>query len=355
MYRALVTGATGFIGRHLVARLVELGWEVRCLTRPSSPTESLRELPVQFCSAVLESGEGLAAAVDGCDYVFHLAGITATADLAEMYRVNAAGTWHLAAACARQPEPPALIYVSSLAAAGTSPARRWRGEAERARPISEYGRSKRGGEVAVSAWADRVPTSIVRPGIVFGEYNREFFPVFDSVIRWSIHGVPAYAPKRVALIHQQDLCDLLMLVAQQGQRLLPAAARCDEPLPRRAGLAELAAPAGCGVYFAADPVCPAYAELGRLIAGAVDRRRPLTLHVPEPFLWTAAAVNQLRMKWRGIAQPFNLDKVREATAGHWVCTPSTAHQDLGFQPRASLQERFADTIRWYRQQGWLPE
>jgi hypothetical protein len=55
----------------------------------------------------------------------------------------------------------------------------------------------------------------------------------------------------------------------------------------------------------------------------------------------------------GKAMSLNLDKVREATAGSWICSPRTAEAELGFKPAAPLEDRFRQTTEWYVKQGWL--
>lgn len=333
--RAFVTGASGFIGRHLVRRLVERGVAVRCLVRATSRTEPLEGLGVELVEGELATSGLPDSALRDCQLVYHLAGRTSALRPGQLQRVNAAGTFHLLERCTQLPQAPRLLIVSSLAAAGTSPPGRWREGHERPRPVSHYGRSKRGGERAAERFAGQVPISIVRPGIVFGEENLETLPVFRSVYRHRVHVVPTLFPTRVALIHQADLIDLLLAVADRGQCLAAGGDRRQ------------------GYYFAADPRCPRYVEWGRLIARAAGRRSPFILMVPEPLLWTAAGAAHLVQLRRGASVQFNLDKIREATAGDWVCRIERGYDQLGFQHRFPLEHRLRQTVQWYVQHGWM--
>src|SRR5687768_15696088 len=102
MTRALVTGATGFIGPHLVRALCERGVEVTCLRRATSDGTTLAAHGVRFvCGDVLHA-ETLRAAADGADVVFHLAGLTRALSRGQLAAVNAEGTRNLLIACARQ-------------------------------------------------------------------------------------------------------------------------------------------------------------------------------------------------------------------------------------------------------------
>src|SRR5690242_17622751 len=121
MPSVLVTGATGFIGLHLVEALMCRGDRVRCLVRPSSNIEPLRRLGVELIAAPFDDAGQLRAAADRVDVVYHVAGIIRAFRCAEFYQVNEEGTAKLAAACAAQPNPPRLVLVSSIAAAGPAP------------------------------------------------------------------------------------------------------------------------------------------------------------------------------------------------------------------------------------------
>lgn len=341
MTRVLVTGATGYIGVHLVRYLLERGAQVRCLVRAGSARDALPTDDVEFIEGSLLDASSLAHAVKNCDAVYHLAGLTSAIMRRELFQVNGQGTFDLASACAKQETPPKLIVVSSLAAAGTAIRGKDRDTNDPDRPISEYGRSKRAGELAAVAWSDRMPVSIVRPGIVFGERNRELLPVFQSIARFRLHVVPGYSPRRVGMIHHDDLIELLWRVEHHGQRVT----RDGEALAERRGRT--------GYYFAIAPEAPSYRELGRIIARAIPIKPMLIMPVAEPVAWLAAMGNQSVNSLRGRSESFNVDKLREAFAGDWVGSPIAALQDLQFQPALSLQARMNQTARWYKQHGWL--
>src|SRR5262245_34964850 len=122
MAKVLVTGATGFIGTKLTQRLVERGDDVTCLVRTSSRREALEPLGVRFVYGDVRDGDAVRAAVEGAQVVYHLAGLTTAFRAADLMAVNAEGFRKLAASCAAASSPPTLVFVSSLAAAGPSPA-----------------------------------------------------------------------------------------------------------------------------------------------------------------------------------------------------------------------------------------
>ncbi len=342
MRRVLVTGASGFVGRNLVNQLLARGCEVRCLVRSTSSIRHLRQPGIALCTANLCTGEGLETAVSGCDAVFHAAGLTRALRVADLMQVNATGTWHVARACSRQLEPPVMVLVSSLAAAGPSRNGRVRTEADRPAPVSNYGRSKRAGELAAAAWAAQVPLTIVRPGIVFGPWGREMYPLFHSINRWGIHVIPTFGTPPLSLIHSHDLSEFLIRAAERGRRVDASGPSIPAGLPR-----------GGGYYFASAPEYPSYAQIGRIIGRLVGRKHVLLLHLAEPIPWLIAGIVELIGRVQRQTETVNLDKMREAYAGSWACSSAAAEQDLGFSPPASLVQRMEETVAWYRQRRWL--
>jgi nucleoside-diphosphate-sugar epimerase len=276
--------------------------------------------------------ESLKSAVKDSDWVLHLAGVTKSFRARSMRDVNEQGARNIAAACARQANPPVLILVSSLAAAGPSCGDRPRVESEAPQPVSVYGRSKLAGERAATQFCDRVPLTILRPPIVFGEGDPNGLALFRSVARFGVHAVPGAGDSRFSMVHAADLAEAIRIAAHDGQRV--------------------AADGTAGIYFATGRETPTFAELGRMIGGVLGKSGVRIFPSPGPVLWTAAAVCELMARVR--RQPFilNFDKVREATRGAWHCDGSALYR-LGFQPEP-LYNRLQQTAIWYRQQGWIP-
>ena len=348
MPTVLVTGATGFIGHRLVALLLEQGVRVRCLVRPTSGIDRLRSWGAELYVGDVTDRDSLPSAFEGVDIVYHLAGVTKALDREVMIRVNELGARHVAEACAAQATPPVLVAVSSLAAAGPCAIDRLRNESDPPRPVSVYGRSKRAGEVAMHSLAHRVPITIVRPPIVFGEGDADMLAMIRPIVRFRFHAVPGFTAQRFSLIHADDLAQGLVLAAQRGQRLraAPASEANDTSASPETWDAS-------GYYFLAHDEHPTYDELGRRIARAADIRGVLAVPFPRAFTWIVGAAGEMTARWRGAPTIMNLDKAREATAGSWACSSKKAHDELGFAPAAELDQRLRETICWYREQRWL--
>lgn len=340
---ALVTGANGFIGRHLVERLLAEGRRVRIYVRRPETVEELRSQGAEVVVGGLDDVQSLTRAAAGVETVYHLAAMTAALSYDQMLQANRDGAEHVARACAAQPgSKPLLVQVSSIAAAG--PARRGevRRETDRPEPVSNYGRSKLAGEQAVARFAGELPITIVRPGIVFGPRNREMLPMFRSIKYARVHVVPGRQPPALSLIHVDDCVELLLQAAERGTRL-----------PSDASDSLQRITSGQGVYFAAAPEYPDYAEFGRMMRTALQRPHAAVIPLLGPLAWFAAGANEQIARLRGRPDHFNCDKIREATAPSWACSAELAARDLRFEPPQSLQVRLQATVDWYNQERWL--
>ncbi|OGO16482.1 MAG: hypothetical protein A2Z14_19475 [Chloroflexi bacterium RBG_16_48_8] len=308
-----------------------------CLVRSTSNTSRLEILGVSFIEGDITRKESLVEAVSPVDTVFHLAGSTAAIKAETLFWVNEGGTRNLAEACAQSGKQKRLVVVSSSAAVGPSSPGRAMTEEDPPKPVSHYGRSKLAGEQAARYWAGRLPITIVRPAIVFGEYDRDVFRMFEMVAHgW--HIVPGLKKRYYSLIHATDLAKALILAARKGE-VLPAQI-VDSTSP------------GQGIYFIADAWSPSYAELGPLMAEALGRKVRI-LPVPGLVAWGVAFINEITARLRSQPSILNLDKAKEGLAGSWVYSPKKAEEQLGFAPDATVFDRIYQTGKWYQEQGWL--
>ncbi len=341
MAKVLVTGASGFIGTNLTERLVARGDEVTCLVRETSNRAGLDLLGVRYAVGDVRDPRSVGAAVGDAQVVYHLAGLASAFRARDLMLVNSEGFRNVVDACAARSTPPVLVSVSSLAAAGPSTPNRARTESDPPMPVSNYGRAKRAAELIAEQYADRVPITIVRPPIVFGEGDLQMRDVFRSIFRFGVHVALGVAGSHYSLIHVQDLIDSLISCAERGSRLAPAGT-VDKRIPPQ------------GYYFVATDEQPTFAELGVLIGKSLGRQSVRIFRSSGPtLLWPAAAVAEAISRLRGQPYIFNFDKAREAGAGDWVCSTQTIRRDLGFAPQVPVFERLRQTAEWYRWQKWL--
>jgi dihydroflavonol-4-reductase len=323
----LVTGGTGFVGSHVVERLVAAGARVRCLVRASS---SLRYLPregIELVQGDLATGAGLDAAVEGAEVVAHVGGVTKALSQDAFYRGNLRATENLLHACKRQGDSlRRFVHVSSLAAIGPSPGLAPLDEDAVPHPLTWYGRSKLAAEGAVRASGLAGRAVILRPPVVYGQRDTDVFEVFRSVAKGMMVRI-GRDESYFSYIHVKDLAEAMWLAVSS----LEGAGR---------------------TYFVANPEpasWTAFAETAASIMG----RRVRTVAVPASLAylagWFAEGVSRLRGK-PGIV---SRQKIIEARCRYWTCDPTRARLELGFQPARSLREGLEETLAWYKDSKWL--
>jgi nucleoside-diphosphate-sugar epimerase len=338
--RVLITGASGFIGGRLTEWLAHHGVEVSGLVRAKSARDRLQLPRIKLCQGDVTDRDSLRAAVADVDVVFHLAGVIKALDYEGYRRVNEDGVKNVLEACAERTTPPTVVVVSSIAAAGPAVNNEQpKCEHDACTPVSRYGRSKRAGELVAEQWADRLPITVVRPAIIFGEHDPAMLPLFWPIRRFGVHVVPGLKLSRLSMLHVDDLVPLMLAAAERGQRLAPTGSP---------GVSSAQ-----GYYFAAGDEAPTMRELGRLIGRAMSQRRTWIIPMPEFCGWIVGGGNELWSQIRRQPSIVNLDKIREATAGPWLCSTQRAQQELGHRVETPLVERLRQTAEFYFKAGWL--
>ncbi len=321
----LLTGSTGFIGQRLARRIVERGDTLTALVRRTSKRGILEQIGARFAVGDLLTGEGLVEAVKGVDCVIHLAGVTKARDQEGFVQGNVEGTRRLVKAMAELPTPPRLVYCSSLAAAGPSVPGRPRREEEPPSPVSMYGRSKLGGEQAVREFAQRVPSIILRPPIVYGPGDHEFLPSMLPMARMGVMLKSGFGPKHYSLIHVDDLCTALLAATERGQTMRP-----EDPT--------------AGVYMVSDGMEYRWEDFCEALAQAMGRAKPAVVPVPEAISYVVGLGSELASRVRGTIPALNLDKVREMRCPAWTCSNERAEKELGFTAAIQLAQGLASAL-----------
>lgn len=323
---ALVTGANGFVGSHLVAKLLERGYSVRAMVRTTSDLTALDGMDVEYVNADVTDPQSLPTALAGVQVVFHVAGLTRTKRSKEYFRVNDEGTGSLVTSCLLEPGIERFVYISSGAATGPSWKSRSRVEDDPPEPVGPYGESKLAGERTSVEIADgRIPVVIVRPCAVYGPWEKDMLKLY-KMARRGIAPVVA-GDTCMSMIHAGDLADLI----------------------ERAGRVE----AACGrTYFAADP-SPYWLSNVLGIMGSLFGKRVVRIPVPPRLLWPVALINEQLLKAGIGADVLTRTRIREFRERFWVFDSSRAKEELGWKPAISLEEGMRRTAEWYLSKGWL--
>lgn len=317
----LITGATGFVGSHLVEALASRGVRARALVRASSDTSLLEEHGFERVVGSLDDAGSLRRAVAGAGTVLHLAAATRALDAAAFHRINAAGTEKLVTAVRAEAGDRRLVYLSSMAAAGPARDRPVR-PGDEPRPLTVYGRSKLAGERAVLEGVG--DAAVIRAPAVYGPGDRDLLPFF-RLARLGVLPVVGPGDRRVQLIHVRDLVAAIIAAAEARH--------------------------ATGTYHVAEPRAYTWGDVLTMVSLAVGRNG-IRVPIPAAGLKLAAAVSEGVARLTGRPVIFDREKAKELLA-EWLCDTAAARLELGFEASIPLAEGLQDTVAWYRARGWL--
>ena len=320
MNHVAITGATGFVGSHLLERLGDR--EVAVLVRDRAKATALGRDALRIVRGAVGDEAALDALVAGADVVFHVAGLVAARSEEEFLSVNRDGTAAVARAC-RRAGVRRLVYVSSLAVTGPSEGGRPVHDGTWPRPVTPYGRSKLAGEDAVRA--SGLEHVIVRPPVVYGRRDRQLLRLF-RLARRGVVPLIGDGSQALSLVHVSDLADALIAAATRG--------------------------AAGATYHAAHRETTTQRELALAIGRAVGRE-PLVVRLPTPIVRAGLAISGMAAYLTGKPSLLDPAKAPEFLAAGWTCTAEGLAHDAEWQARIPLAEGLAATAAWYTDAGWL--
>ena len=325
--KAFVTGATGFVGGHLVEALRRGGHDVTALVRNPARAATLDQPGVTLVRGDLHSRPALEAASAGQDVIFHVAGAVAARSEAEYMHANRDGTANLVAAAEATASgtEPRIVLVSSGAAGGpTAPGRPATGS-EPAHPVTMYGRSKLASEEAVRRGA--LPWVILRPPTIYGPRDRDNLIKVFRMARLGVAPVFGRGTMEISLVYAPDLADALVAAGTA-----------------RGALGH--------TYYVNHPEILTTSGLVRAIGHAMGRT-VRTIGVPE---WAGRGILHLTgsaAALAGRATILNADKANEFFQAGWTGDPAPFTAATGWRAAHDITTGLAATYDWYRAAGWL--
>ena len=332
----LITGASGFIGSHLVERALSEGAVAWAAVRPTSNRRYLADPRIRFIELDLSDDYRLRAQLEQhCaehgpwDYVVHAAGATKCRREEDFFRTNTEGTLRLARLLAATGALRGrFVFISSLSVCGPIHEADGGliGETDEPRPDTAYGRSKLEAERGL-ALMDCVPDYVVlRPTGVYGPRERDYYLMARSIARHVDFAV-GWRPQVLTFIYVADLVEAAFLALERGE----------------SGRA----------YFLTDGGAYSSRDFSDLLGRAIGVRRVLRVRAP---LWLLRAVCAVAGGWAriwGKTSTLNMDKYRIMKQRNWQCDITPARHDLGYAPRYPLARGVAETVAWYKKEQWL--
>ncbi len=317
-----VTGATGFIGSHLVETLHAGGIRPRLLVRDPARLDERLQPSSDVVRGGLEDAAALREVVAGCGTVLHLAGLVRADSEARFDRANRLGTANVVDAVSQQAPAARLVHLSSLAASGPASDPAGRAPEDEPRPVSAYGRSKLAGEA--EARRHTGPWTILRPPAVYGPRDIDVLQFFKL------------ASRGVVPIPSGERWVTVVFVADAVRAILAAAAGAAE---RR-------------VLHLGEPEPRTMASLIGVLADAGGVRARV-VRVPPALVRALGFGGDLLQKLGRRDVAMTSDKARELLARHWSARTAESLAALGLPGFVPMPDGAARTWAWYRDRGWV--
>ncbi len=324
---ALVTGASGFVGSHLVDYLLNKGFIVRCIVRKTSSLKWLNGKEVELFYCGLNDKEGLKKAFEGVDYVFHVAGVVKSKNPEGYFLGNVETTRNLLEVAVEfRDKIKKFLVVSSQTVSGPSLDGKPVDENKACKPITTYGKSKLAEEELAKKYMAQLPITICRAPAVYGERDTEiliFFKTFNSGLMTTI----GFSKKLISLIHVRDLVEGFYLAAISE---------------KSAGQ----------IYFISSEKYYTWQEIGE-ITSKVLNKKPFSVKVPHSIVFVIAVIAQFFAMFSSKPATLNIEKAKDITQQFWICNTGKAVRDLGYHQKISIQEGIKRTCDWYKKEGWI--
>jgi UDP-glucose 4-epimerase len=324
--RVLITGASGFVGFHLIEAAFKNNLEVFAAVRKSSKVEHLKDLKVQYAYTNFNSVDALTAEIleNRYDYIIHAAGVTKANSKAEYDAINTEYTIKLAKAAVASGRIKKFVFVSSLAAVG--PLDTVEGiltEQSEQLPVTAYGHSKKRAEEELKKFT-ALNYVILRPTAVYGPRDKDILIVlkqFANKFEPYIGKIDQY----LSFIYVKDLAQACILALTRGKQ---------------------------SAYLLSDGK-----RYNRYQLANITKRllgvKTFKIHLPVGFIKVVAGIAERVSKITKKPSALNVEKLNELTAANWICSIDKAQQELNFKPQYDLNTGLKETLTWYKENKWL--
>ena len=328
--KIFITGASGFVGYHLVSAAFEAGYEVHAAVRKTSQIADITAFVEKFVYTELTHLDALINlfSSEEYDYVIHAAAMTKSKSDIEMMGINVGITECLLKAAFQSSKPPSrFVFVSSLAAIG--PVAYHDGAITEDcpyHPVTMYGRSKRDAEKMIFEKFGDKTISIIRPTAVYGPREKDLFILFDTMNK----GIDAYvgkSPQKLSFVYVKDLVDVLLKV-------------CTCQIT------------GVSTFNISDGHVYSRYEMSEIFSKTF-RKRLFRMHIPYYLVKGIAQISAWLYRNSRKTPVIYPERLGELTAENWSCDITHAKQSLGYRPQYNLERGLTSALLWYRDNKWF--
>lgn len=308
--RIALTGATGFVGQHLLSYLVSRGYNVTALTRrPQKPIENVKWILGDF-----ESVSSLKELIEGTDVIINVAGLVKASNLNDFQKANSIAVRALISAGKSIEKPPYFIQISSLAA--------------REPLISDYAKSKADGEEILKNNDTNLNWTILRPPGIYGPADTETLKIFN-LIKWRLALYPANRHHRASWIHVMDLVKAVTVLIESNQHYGQTIEIDD----------------GHDQGYSHED----FFKISANVMGI----KPLRITVPKFILKLIGHTNDILGRIFGFVPMVSAKKTNELCHSDWVAQKSNQLKPSEWRAEYDLQKGLKETLDWYKNNEYI--
>ena len=324
--KVLITGASGFLGFHIIEAALKNNLDVYAAVRKSSDIAHLKGFSISFTYPDFSSKENLRREIESnqYNYIIHAAGITKAKNQEEYNTVNATYTYNLAKAAEEANAPfKKFIFISSLAAVG--PLGNYTdtiNEKTTPKPVTSYGKSKLLAEEKIKDLS--IPLIILRPTAVYGPRDKDIFIIFKSIK----NGLEPYIGKQdqqLSFVYAKD-------VATIAVRSLFSS--------------------NTGIYNVSDGCCYNRYDLATDLKSLMQKKT-FKFHLSHNAVSVLAVTLENMYGFFHKIPALNKEKINELAAMNWVCNIDKAKRELDYNPIYNLKTGLQESLDWYKKNNWL--
>lgn len=322
--KVLVTGSTGFIGRHMVDELIDKKCEVLCLIRPETDTRNISKKNVLQVKADYFNPESLEKAVAGIDYLFHIGAVISGSNKERLYQSNVVSTRNLMNACLKaNPGIKKIIYVSSIAAAGPATDRKPVKEEDECHPVSAYGKSKYLAELEVKKFFSELPIVIIRATNILGVYQKQIEDIM-KIARKGIVPILGNGDKQTTICFVEDLVRAMIMAAENNN-------------------------VRSRIYFVADGNPFSWREITDRIVKEMGIK--FLIRIPYPVLIMIGFLSEIVSRYSGKPPLISRKRIRSVRNNYWLQDVGKIEKELGFTTETDFDLGIKKIVSWYRDSG----
>lgn len=323
----LLTGATGFIGSHVLDMLLRENYKVSCLVRKTS---NLKWIKDKIDCITLKRGdflypETLTNLADDVDIVIHIAGLTYSLDWHKYYLVNFIGTKNILQACLKSRKVKKFIYFSSQSACGPSAKGEIKDENNIPKPISHYGKSKRLSEEEVLKCKNEMEVLILRPTIIYGPRDFYLLPIF-KLAKNGFFITLGNSNRLINLCYIEDLIHMVSLMIKSSYK-------------------------SGEIFFIGGDNYPIY-EIRDLFSKVVGKKLR-NISISDKMLPLLGFFCEIVGKIFKKEYMLNIDLVKDITKDNWAVNVEKISKFLNYTPNTSLKIGLHKTYEWYLREKLL--